>query len=482
MKKILLILPPHTFDGGSRAAEGISLGLGYIGKALLNEGYDVEVLDIWLHQFNREQAVEKIKKLDYDMVGINAFSTQYPYVKWLSEILKEHNDGPIFLGGPLPTFSAELVLENTDVDICIIGEGEVTVADMVKNINKLDKVAGIVFKRGDEIVRNPPRPPIENIDEIEFPAWELFDVEKYIVLNRMSSSGKRPMPIISGRGCPYNCRFCSKTLFKGYRSRSIGNIIEEIKTVIDRYDINYIDFVDDLVITSRKRIFELCDAIEPLNVRWCCQGRVNIVTDEILKRMKKAGCEGIGYGVESGSQKILNSMNKQIKVQQSKDAVVNTINLGMDAYIQIMFGYPGETLETLEETIQFFDGLPYKRPVFLSATTPVPGSPLYDECLEKGLIKDEVKYLESLTAGWLANTPAAMKNRINPTSFSDDDYWRLKRDAERRIFKNQIKKFPLHFLKQYLSKTMLYHKRWGTRKSARRVYVALKTVASGRPA
>ncbi len=477
--RILLIQPPHTFDGGSRAAEGIPLGRAYIGKVLLNEGYDVEVLDIWLNQFNKEQTIEKIKGLDYDIAGIGAFSTQYSYVKWLSETLKKHNDGLIFLGGTLPTFSAELVLRNTEVDICIMGEGEETVRDLTGNINNLGNVAGIVFKEGDKISKNPLRPPIKNLDEIDFPAWELFDVEKYIILNRESTGNRRAMPLISGRGCPYNCQFCSKTLFKGYRCRSVGNIIEEIKTLIDRYNINYIDFVDDLVVINKRRISELCDAIGPLNIEWSCQGRVNIVNVEILKRMKKAGCVGVGYGVESGSQKILNNMNKQITVQQSKEAVINTIKCGMTAYVQMMYGYPGETKETLEETIHFFDDLPHTRPVFLSPTTPVPGSPLYDECLKNGKIKDEVKYLESISGGWLSNVEI---NTINLTSFSDADYWKFKKDAEHRIFKSQLRRFPLHFLKQYWTKTMRYRKRWGVRKLANRVYIALKTFASGRPA
>ena len=480
MAKIKLILPPHNYEGGSRAPEGISLGLGYIGKALMNEGHDVELLDIWLNQLSKEQVIKEIKNFNCEAIGINAFSTQYSYVKWLCEKIKEHTDIPILMGGALPTFSMEIILKNTMADVCVIGEGEITMAELLKY--PIEDVSGIWFKRKGKIFANPPREQIKDLDQIDFPAWELFDVEKYIQTNRMSGSDKRAMPIISGRGCPYNCRFCSKTLFRGFRFRSVSNIIKEIETVIERYDINFIDFVDDLLIISTDRAFELCDAIEPLNVKWCCQGRSNIVILEILKRMKKAGCVGIGYGVESGSQKILDLMNKQITVKQSKEAVINTINLGMDAYVQIMYGYPGETKETLEETVHFFDTIPYKRPVFLSATTPVPGSPLYNDCLKNGLIKDEVKYIESLEAGWLANTEAAKKNRINPTEFSDEDYWKFKEDAERRIFKSQVRRFPLHFLKQYIAKTIRYYQRRGIKKLIKRLYNALKLIASGRPA
>ncbi|MCG2717783.1 MAG: B12-binding domain-containing radical SAM protein [Nanoarchaeota archaeon] len=478
--RVLLIQPSHTFDGGSRAPECIPLGLTYIGKVLQNGGHEVEILDIWLHQYSREQTIEKIKKLDYDMVGISALSTQYSYVKWLSDTLKKYNNGPIFLGGALPTFSAEVVLKNTKVDICIIGEGEVTIKEMMDNIGKLDNVEGIFFKEGNEIFKNPSRPPIKNLDEVEFPAWDLIDVEKYITLN--SIGNKRKMQVVSGRGCPYNCRFCSKT-FKGYRCRSVKNIIDEIKTLIDRYGINHIDFLDELVVISKKRIFELCDAIEPLNIQWSCQGRVNLVNYEILKRMKKANCVSVGYGVESGSQKILDNMNKQIRVKQSKEAIINTLNLGMTTAVQMMYGYPGETLETLDETVHFFDDLPYTGVAFLSPTTPIPGSPLYDECLKNGMIKDEVKYLESLSAGYLAlYTKAVMKNTINFTSFSDEDYWRLKKDAEWRIFKHQFRRFPFYFLRRYWLKTIKYYKRWGIKKLFHRVYMALKRFASGRPA
>lgn len=477
--KVLLIQPPHQFEGGSRAPSSIPLSLAYPGRVLLDEGYDIDVLDIWLHQYNTRQVIEKIKELDYDVVGITALSTQYSYVKWLSETLKRYNEEPIILGGALPTFSAELVLKNTKTDICIIGEGEVTIKEIMDDMGKLEGVEGIFFKEGGEVFKNPLRTPIKNLDSIKFPTRDLFDVEKYLTLNK--TGNRRAMHITSGRGCPYNCRFCSKT-FSGYRNRSINNIIEEIKTLIDKYDVNYIGFVDELVIISKKRVFELCDAIEPLNIQWSCQGRVNLVNPEILKRMKKANCVGVGYGVESGSQRILDNMNKQITVQQSKEAVINTLKLGMSTNVQLMYGYPGETRETLDETIHVFDDLPYTGVAFLSPTTPIPGSPLYDECLNNGLIKDEVKYLESLSAGYLAlYNEAAVKNTINLTSFSDEDYWRFKKDAERKIFLRQLRRFPLHFLRRYLKKTIKYYRRWGVKKLSHRVYRALKTFAKGRP-
>ena len=460
--KVLLIQPPHYYDNGkSREPQGVPLGLGYIAKALLNSGNSVEVLDIWAHQYTNDELIQILEKLDYDICGISALSTQYAYVKWLVSELKKYNDAPIVVGNALATFSPEIVLNNTKADICCIGEGEITFTDIINNIDNLNEVKGIYFKQNNEIQKNPPREYIKDLDSIDFPAWDLFPMDIYLKYCRVWGTSVIALNLITARGCPYKCRFCSKT-FSDVRYRSVGNIIAEIKFLKDTYGIGGVFFNDELFIRNKKTVNEFCEKVTPLNLKWNCQGRINLVDVDLLNTMKEAGCVAVGYGVESGSQTILDNMNKSITVLQAENAIKNTLKLGMDPIIQMMYGYPGENRETLQETVDFFKKLPPAQiRVRLSITTPLPGSELYDDALKKSLIKDEEEYLGQLAGGY-----ATEKSLINFTEFTDEEFYNLKSETEKRIFYNQVKGYPLHFVYQKLhnlSKAPAYAKKFGYR-------------------
>jgi radical SAM superfamily enzyme YgiQ (UPF0313 family) len=448
--KVLLIQPPHYYNGLSREPESFPLGLGYIAKVLLNSGHKVEVFDIWAHQLKNEEVMKKIKMLDYDVVGISALSTQYAYVKWLSAELKKKNEEKIIVGGPLATHSPRIVLKSTAVDVCVIGEGEITIKEVVEKSNDFDEIKGISFKKKGKIFENPPREYIKDLDTIDFPAWELFPMGIYLKPRRYYDYPHplKAMNIISSRGCPYMCRFCSKT-FEKIRLRSIDNIMEEIKLLEKKYGVNCIHLNDELFMINKKRVLEFCEKIEPLNIKFLCNGRVNIIDLNLLKRMKKAGCIAVGYGIESGSQKILYNMNKQITVEQSERALKETIRVKIYPIIFMMYGYPGETKESLQETINFFKKIPYVGRIYLAITTALPGSELYNDCLKKGLIKDEDKYLESLAAGF---TTQGARFLLNFTEFTKEEFYRLKSETERRIFLEQVKRYPYHYVKFTLRK------------------------------
>lgn len=450
--KVLLIQPPHYYNGLSREPENFPLGLGYIAKVLLNSGYTVEVFDIWAHQYKNEEVMERIKKLDYDVVGISALSTQYSYVKWLSARLKENNEGKIMIGGPLATYSPRIVLKNTAADICVIGEGEITAKEVIEKYDDLDEVKGICFREGNKLIENPPREYIKDLDTIDFPAWDLFPVKIYLKPRRYYdfSYSLKPMNIISSRGCPYNCKFCSKT-FKKTRVRSIDNIIEEIELLKQKYGVNCIHFNDELLMISKKRVLSLCEKIEPLNVKFICNGRVNIVDLDLLKRMKKAGAIAVGYGIESGSQRILDNMNKRITIEQSERALKDTVRAKIYPIIFMMYGYPGETRGSLQETIDFFKKIPYLERVYLAITTALPGAELYEDCLKKGIIKDEDKYLESVAAGFRIDGGRLL---VNFTEFNKEEFYKFKEETERRIFSEQIKRYPYAFIKFFLRKRL----------------------------
>jgi len=452
--KILLIQPPHYYNGKSRVPAFVPLGIGYIAKVLSNSGHNVEVLDIWVHQWTSEEVLKRIQKLDYDIVGISAISTQYAYVKWLVAEIKKHNSTKIIVGGALATFNPEIVLKNTQTDICVIGEGEITIKELCENIDNLSTVKGIYFKKNEEIIKNLSREYIKNLDSIESPVYDLFSMDIYLKYCRVFGHlDIKALNIVTGRGCPYKCRFCSKTFYKGLRYRTVNNIIHEIKILVEKYDIRGISINDETFVFNKERVYEFCKKIEPLNIKWNCQGRANLVDLELLKCMKKAGCVAVGYGVESGSQRILNNMNKKITVEQSETAIKNTIKAGMLPIVQMMYGYPGETRETLQETVRFFKKLPYlgykgiSIAIDFTPTTPLPGSELYDQTLKDGLIENEEEYLYSLEGGYMSERKRLL---VNFTEFGNEEFYQFMQKTKREIFKNHIKNYPFRFTMDYL--------------------------------
>ena len=257
------------------------------------------------------------------------------------------------------------------------------------------------------------------------PDREFFDIERYIQSCKREAGflyNKRYTNVIAGRGCPYNCTYCSKT-FNGCRIRSIESISREVVIIKEKYRLNAIEFNDELIILNKNRILELCRAIKKIGISWGCQGRINVIDEEILVAMKDAGCLYIGYGVESFSQKILDRMKKLIEVKDIISAIELTRKIGIKPVIQYMYGFPGEDDATISETKRFFKIIDH--PFIGFTTTPLPGTVLYEEARQKGLIKDEEQYLTMLTAGYNREAPL-----VNMTGFTDEEFV-LKKEALR---------------------------------------------------
>jgi radical SAM superfamily enzyme YgiQ (UPF0313 family) len=221
------------------------------------------------------------------------------------------------------------VLEKTGADICVISEGDITIKSLMENFNSPEKVPGIYYRQGGRIVSTPPQKYVEDSDSIPFPLYDIFPLDIYFQhMGLFGVMARRTINIITSRGCPYRCNFCSRTL-SGVRLRSADNIIAEISLLKEKYSIDSVYFNDELFVVSKKRAIELCDRLKPLDLRWGCQGRSNIVDLDLLKRMKSAGCVSVAYGVESGSQKILDNMNQHATVAENEMAIKNTLKAGL---------------------------------------------------------------------------------------------------------------------------------------------------------
>lgn len=463
--RALLVQLPHK----DRVATLFPIGIANIATALSEVGVESEILDIFALSYSREDVVEFLRKSRWDMIGINAYSTQYPWAKWLADEAKRlHPDVLIIMGGPLATFNSKLVVEKTNTDVCVISEGEETIKDIVSNMGDFSRVRGICFKSATgAIIETTKRPYIKNIDSLPFTNYDYFLLDIYFSNMGIGIPGVKTINMFTSRGCPYKCNFCSRT-FEGSRLRSIDNIIEEIGRLKDKYGIRGIAFADELVLVNKKRAYELCEKIKPLKIYWNCQGRVNTVDLQLLKAMKAAGCTNVGYGVESGSQKILNNMNKKVTVKQNELAITNTIKAGMTPIVQMIYGYPGEDQETIRETLEFFDRIHFYPPVgygkaHVSLLTPLPGSPIYEDLVTDGRIRSEEEYLLGLEQGYYIGCPL----RINLTQFNDEELLNRRTELINQLHANYRKcvhKHPIGLFRRYtnaLSSIYAVESFWG---------------------
>lgn len=448
--KVLLINPMASRKAPIKGrAVHFPIGLGLIAASLKAEGYSVDVLDNETECLNKYELSDYLKNSDHDIVGISAMAPQYSYVKGLSRMIKEFTNKPVILGGPLSTYSHKTVLRNTDIDICVIGEGEETVVDLLENINSLGEVSGIAFRQNGDVTVTPPRTFKKTRNEYPFPAYELFNMTPYFGKQQVQYEGwgskylniepqtLKNIGLVTGIGCPYQCKFCSRSVIKP-RLRSVDNIISEIKYLKNKFDIGGVRFIDDLLIINEKRTLELCEKIKTLNLVWSGQARTNTLNDRLARAMKESGCIGVAFGFESGSDRLLKAMNKRATVEDHKRALSAARDNGLSIRVQIMYGYPGENKDSIEETISFYKEakLPQRR---FNILTPLPGSALYNECLNKKTITDEDKYLEKVSA---QNTGFASKKvLLNLTEMTDDEFEALLLYAERRMEENYKKIF-----------------------------------------
>jgi radical SAM superfamily enzyme YgiQ (UPF0313 family) len=446
--KVMLIQPLHA----SREPGPFTLGIGYIARAIKEAGCHVELLDIHALKLGRSRILNRVREYQPDIIGISAFSTQYTQVAHLCRDIKEFWTGRLIVGGGLTTFNPELVLKNTKADISVVGEGDETITDILGNLNNLDQVKGIWYRDNGTIHQNEPRAYISNLDALPYADYDIFPLDVYFKHTRLLGGyGNRVVNIVTSRGCPYNCRFCSRTM-RGVRFRSIDNVADELQLLKSKYNIDGVIINDELMMVRKSRVYELCRVMKDLQLKWGCQGRVNIVDVDVLKAMKDSGCLFVGYGIESGSQQILDAMDKKTTVEQNEHAIRETLKVGIIPIIQMMIGYPGETRETVMETVGLMDRVHCSLPLpdstgpSLSLTIPLPGSPLYEEVKKQGRVADEVAYLGKIATGFYHSGRVVM----NLTDMSDRELLGLKAWAERQIylnFRNYVLKRPWLFIR-----------------------------------
>ncbi|RPJ06167.1 MAG: radical SAM protein [Spirochaetaceae bacterium] len=382
-----------------RSRRWFPLGIGYIASFLRNNGKKIEIVDIPGENLDRESFQKRIKSLKAKYYGIGGIFTAFNNVIAAVEYIHEiHPDAFIFAGNTVAYSAPELLMSQCHVNAIVMGEGEVTTLELINAINNgvdLKNVKGIMFKDGDGKMHiNEEREPIENLDALPFPAWDMLPIKKYF-----KKTNTRYCVISTVRGCPYNCIYCCKT-FMGYkiRYRSAESIFAELLEFHRLFGMDIFYFFDDLSLINKNRILKFCELKKGSKLNkmpWTLSARVNSIDDEIAIALKESNCLDIAFGIESFDQNILDAINKKVKLDQITQAIDICNKHGLKyAGSSFMIGMPGETEETVKVSRDFAQNHNMRyEPHYM---TPFPSTKLYSDAINKGLIKDELGYVRKL--------------------------------------------------------------------------------------
>lgn len=397
----LLISPPIFYEDDENIWKEINsnfppLGLASIAGYIKEKDYSVRIIDCNIvspavqafEKFFRENYVNTFS--DIKVIGLTAMTCTIKKAYKIAEICKYfYPKATIVFGGVHATFVTEEVIRQQLVDIVVKGEGEITLEEIIAG-KSLEEIDGIVYKikENDRVIlkENKPRERIKNLDLLPPPAYDLLPILKY---RPAKGSYKRlpAMSMVTSRGCPGRCTFCSKTLGEMLVFKSALVIFKEIKYLIDHYSIKQILFYDDTFTVFKDNVIKFCDLLIENNVdiSWTCFARVDFIDFDLLKKMKLAGCHQIMYGVENIDENVLTNINKKINLRQVVSAVDLTKKAGIECRLAFMVGNPGDNKEIIRKNIKFIKQLNPDL-LIINITTPFPGTEMFKWASEKGLI------------------------------------------------------------------------------------------------
>jgi anaerobic magnesium-protoporphyrin IX monomethyl ester cyclase len=456
--RVALINPPLS-KGGFHHQIYLPMGLPYLAAVLEKNEHEIEVIDCEALEIDHKKLRAKLASLEPDVVGITSTTPTIESALLSAQVAKEACPNvAVVLGGPHATFMDEQILkEEAAVDIIVRGEGEQTLCELMDhifNFEGLHEVAGITFRKNGQIIRTPNRSFIQNLDELPYPAYKYFPLKKYQI------SGRLILPVISSRGCPFQCSFCvsSQMFGKKFRMRRIKNVVDEIEWLRDTYGADAFTFYDDAFTLDIERAIEICEEIKrrKIGLPWNCQTRVDHVSKKLLAKMRESNCELVYFGVESGCQKILDAVGKETSIKQNEKAIKWAKDAGLVVIISLMIGYPGETADTLEQTLDLVRRL---KPddAYLCVATPYPGTRFYRLIEENGWEMSHDWSLYDTTTPVFEN-PSISKEKILEMrkKFVDDFY------SPFYILRQMVKG---NFYNRFFARIALSHLVWRIRSS-----------------
>ena len=399
--RVLLTQPVSNF--GLRNIVGMRtppLGLAYIGTAAERVGCEVKIIDSASSKITSRRLVDLVVEYKPDVFGVSTTTMGYPEGLTLVSAVRDLlPDTFTVMGGPHVTFTDEQTLKECPaLDVIVRGEGEKTFEELLmarQSGASLSSITGMTYRLNGDILHNDDREFVQDLDSLGFPALHLLPMDTY------SISGNRFSCMITSRGCPYSCSFCSSSnLFgKQWRFRSAEHVVAEIEYLKDRFGCSDVEILDDTFIVSQKRAERICDLLISKNLNaaphnngsgiiWSASSRIGMLTPQLAEKLKEAGCTTLYLGFESASQDVLDSLCKGIKLEDVQKTMKVIHDAGLQVIGSFIIGCPSDTEETIKQTIRYARTLSPRYAQF-ALLTPYPGTPLYDEAIAQGMIEEK---------------------------------------------------------------------------------------------
>ena len=391
--RVLLINPPWVLHRKGNIWRNVAsvmppLGLGWLAAVLEREGHEAAILDCHalgldlagIHRWVRERPA-------FDLVGLTATTPLIANaIEIARTIKKERPETRVALGGVHPTVLPEEALAHEAIDLVVRGEGEETIREIAAN-RPVESIAGVSWRSGRDVVHNPERALIQDLDSLPFPAYHLLPMKRY----RPAAGAAKRLPatsVLATRGCPGRCTFCYRIFGNRLRYRSGRNVAEEVKLLQDQYGIKEICFYDDTFTAVKREVRAFCQSVLDLGIdlTWSCFSRIDTFNEETFRMMKAAGCHQVMYGVETYDPEILRNINKRVDHEKTGEVIRATQRLGMEVRAAFMLGNPGETEQTMEENIRYAIRLAPDLALF-NITTPYPGTEMFAWADANGYLK-----------------------------------------------------------------------------------------------
>ena len=438
--KVLFVI----YDNGSYD-HAFPMGFGAIGAILKRDGYEIAAWNQDMHHWPDDHLRTYLDNNKFDVVILSVIAGYYQYqkMKSLSKAINNSKNRPFYImGGYGPTPEPEFFIKKSQCDAVCMGEGEITISKLmeaIENKTPLTNVPGVAWLEDGKLKQTPRAPLIQDLDSLPTPPYELFPMHYYRMLRLPKLKVTDfAFPMMSARGCSFKCTFCYR-MDTGYRMRSPENLLDEAEMLYKDYRINYIAFQDDLLMSSVVHTEEVCKEFLKRNlpIRWSCNGRLNYCSEELLQLMKDAGCAFINYGIESMDQKVLNNMKKGLRPEMIVNGIEDTLKVGISPGLNFIFGNKGDNKKTIKSTVDFmlkYDDFAQKRTI--RPVTPYPGSPLYYDAIEMGLI-DKDNPAEDFYERKHLNSDLIC---CNFTELSDEEFYECLRWANTTLMKNYYDK------------------------------------------
>jgi len=419
--KVLFVVP--KFVRKDREYYELPLGITYISTILKEAGYSVDVINMNLHtEYNEATIITTyLQQYSADVILTGGLSAFFHSIKVILQSAKQYQP-EIFtvLGGGIVSSDKETICTMIKPDFAILGEAEGAIVEFIDALafgRDYTNIANLAYQQDGCYHFNEKRGSISDLDTLPFPDFSIFDIDEYFKRQTPLSQNylypldfPRSLPIITSRSCPLSCTFCFHPIGQKYRMRSLDSVFAEIEQMIERYNINMLTIMDEMMSASKRRLIEFSERIKPYNLLWTCQLWPSSVDSQTLKMMKAAGCYLISFGLESMNADVLLSMNKVgITREKIESALEEAKNHGVTIQGNFIFGDPAETVESSNETLEWWkQHTEYQ--ISLGRIAPYPGTQLYEDAIQRGLIKDRAEFIQS-------GTPA-----LNLSKMSSDEY------------------------------------------------------------